>query len=157
VDERAARLLEEHVEARERLARVGRLEIHRGAVAARRGHFRLARSAPHHDERVDPLLGRSPGRRLRVIAGRDGDDSPRFLVRGQRCKLGEDSARLEGARALEELRLQEHVRPERAARDERRAQESAADDVRRALHVRPLDHRPIVDRNLRDARPVGRP
>ena len=50
-----------------------------GAVAARRGDLLLGGAAPHHDERVDAVLGRGVGDRLGVVSGRDRDHAARSL------------------------------------------------------------------------------
>ena len=142
--ERPAGLLEQHVETLERLARIGRVEVDCRAVPARRGDLRLARAAPHDDERVDPLLRRAPRGRLRVVSGRDRDDAALLLLRRERGELREHAARLERARALEELGLEEDVLAERAAREHRRPEQPAGDDPSRTLDVAPLDHRAIV-------------
>ncbi len=68
VDERPPRSFDQLVEPSERVARTGRLEVDRRAVAARRGDLLLGRALPHDDQRVDPLGRRCVGSRLRVIA-----------------------------------------------------------------------------------------
>ena len=140
MDEGPPRLGEQQVEAAERLARVGGLEVDGGAVAARGGDLRLARALPHHEERVELFLRRAPRDRLGVVTGRDRDDAARLLLVRERGEVVEHAARLERARALEQLGLEEHLRAERPAGQERRAQEAAADDFRRALDVSPFDH-----------------
>ena len=106
VDGRAAGLLDQVVEPRERLRRIGGLEVDLGAVAARRRDLRLARALPHHEQRVEPFDARAPGQRLRVVPGRDPDHAALALLRRQRGEIRQHAARLEGARALEQLRLE---------------------------------------------------
>ena len=77
--ERSAGLLDQLREPVEGLGRAGRLEVDLGAVAARGLDLRLARALPHDDQRVEPLRGRTPGERLRVVAGRDADHAARAL------------------------------------------------------------------------------
>ena len=76
--ERAPRLLEQLVEPLERPTRVLRLQVDRSAVAARGRDLCLARTAPHDDERVEPLLAGPQGDRLRVVPRRDRDDPRAF-------------------------------------------------------------------------------
>ena len=86
VDERAPGLGSmQLVEAVERVARAGRLEVDRRAVAARRLDLLLGRALPHDDERVDPLGRRGVRDGLRVVAGADRDHAALLLLGCRGC------------------------------------------------------------------------
>ena len=145
VDERPPRLLDQLVEPRERVARPGRLEVDRRAVAARRGDLLLGRALPHHDQRVDALRRRGVRRRLRVVAGADRDHPATLLLGREAADLVQRAAGLERAGALEELALEPRV--QRAAGEERRARQPVADGRARALDVvTSRDHEPNRNR-----------
>ena len=73
--EHAPGLGDQLLEAGERGAGAVGLEVDRRPVGACRRHLRLARVAPHDEQRVDPLLRRAPGQCLRVVARGDRDDT----------------------------------------------------------------------------------
>ncbi len=134
------------VEAGERLDRVGRLEVDRGTVTARRFHLGRAGAGVHDDQAVDPLGRRAPGEGLGVVSGRDPDHASSPLFRAERGELVHDAAGLERARLLEELRLQPDLVAECARCERRRAVDATVDPLRRSEHVvAGHRHRSIVD------------
>ena len=129
VDERPAGLLDQ-LGAAGRTPRPARRASRStvGAVAARGGDLLRARARHMTTRQSIPSLRGAVGERLRVVAGRDPDDTPRACSSGgQRRELVEHAARLERAGALEELGLQERRAPMRSP------------SVRRAEHRRPVE------------------
>ena len=95
------------------------------AVAARRGHLRGRRILRHHDRRGNAEHARRQRDRLRMVAGRERDDTVAALLRVEARQRVERAAELECAHALQVLALEEHLRAEcfvdRPRRHHRRA------------------------------------
>ena len=109
------------------------------AVAFGRPALHRRRVGRHDDDArdVEELAGERD--RLRVVAGREGDDAAAAFV-GREARQGVvGAAELEGARALQVLALEEHLgagaRVHGARRDDRRAMRGAGDLARGALDV----------------------
>ena len=83
-----------------------RLEVDLRPVGARRLDLLRARALPHDEQRVDALERGAVGERLCVVSRRDADHAVPLLGLRERGELRQDAARLERARALEELGLQ---------------------------------------------------
>ena len=147
-DERVVERVHEHpagrllqlAEALEDLGRPRGLLVHRGPVAQGRGTLLLARALPHDHEAVDPLERAAVRERPGVVAGRGRDHAARALLGRERRELGEDAARLEAARLLEELGLQERAAaerlPEGLRREEWRPVQAAGDRGRSRSYIR---------------------
>src|SRR5438876_244755 len=92
-----------------------------------------------------PRLCRRPGRGLRVVSRRNGDEAPRSLAVGERKHLVQGPARLEGAGFLEVLAFQEELDARAVAQLRRRkkrcAMDVSADTQRGGADVVDRDHR----------------
>src|SRR6185503_9985333 len=115
-----------------------------GAVAAHRRELRLRRGGRHHDDARRPELARRPCHRLRVIAGRDRDETSRPLGVGEARHLVERAARLERADLLEVLALEREIAAgefgERVRLHHRRAMHPAMDARRGGTDLVEWDH-----------------
>ena len=139
MDEHAAGLGHQLVEPLESLRAVARLQVDLRTVGARRLDLQRIRVPPHDDERVDPVGCSAVRERLRVVSCRDADHAARAFVIAQRGQLVQHPARLERARALEELSLEEDPRA-RQLRERRRGEDggavqAAGDRLARGEHV----------------------
>src|SRR5205085_3821036 len=99
-----------------------------------------ARGTPHQDEAVDPLARGGVRDGLRMVAGRPRDDAAPALLGRQRGQPVQGAARLERARALEELRFQVDARAAEALAERARAEggrtvDAAVDRLPRPEHV----------------------
>ena len=123
----------------ERFRNVRRTVVDRRPVCTRAGDLHRARGLPHDDERIDPFERGRIRERLRVVTGGDRDHAVRLLLVGQRRELVEDSAGLEGARTLEQLRLEQHrcadTFRQRAGREHRRAMQATGDALAGGVDV----------------------
>ena len=140
MDERPACLLLELSQPVEHGLRSRRFEVDLGAVAPSGGDLGRTRRRPHHEQRVETFEPGAVRQRLRMVACGDADHASRALLRRQRAQLVQDAARLERARALEELGLEEHAGPERRRAEDGRAVKRVADRLARRADVVDADH-----------------
>ena len=101
---------------RERLLERLAVKLRLRAVVPRRLDLRHRRVMRHEDAGERARLAGGPGDRLAVVAGARGDDAGGVLLRAQLGDLVDRAADLEGAGALEVLRLQVDGRARSAAR-----------------------------------------
>src|SRR5262249_3537828 len=103
---------------------------------------------------VEALARGTPGERLRMVPGGDGDDACGTLCLREGRELGEDAPRLERAGPLEELRLQREVVPEAPRGEGRRPVEAACAHRGGALDVVGTDRNRAFHRSILASRPT---